>query len=485
MFRIDVDFDPTVDPVTLVEESYIHPAGAAVNLRKSYEQKSGFHFTAPLMAFQRPTGRFEEHHLFAAAKHQLAIFCDQMEERMPSATQTQIQAKDAEIARIKYRIERINEIHERYFNVHNSERDHRMPFSGIMTRDVYTKAAHFHVLREQLPAGFITLVTEQEAILPSVLPHVFREEIQKDSFRWIAMTFDKNATKPEMENRVSTYKAELKRFIEALRASDPVAEATMTNGERMRAFIAATMKPAIGTDGAGNPRPVQSHNFQQSFMPMIWIASPLQTAGETNKIVGFPLMRSKRRTELKALPFDAEIANPDTRAAVAYHVWSATLQPVSTFFNSIRERISFARRAGGKAARSGPSYINGAAFNPRVLIALLNIFRIHYNYFEPRQYMAPWLENGGIANMPQGEIEKRIPGTDTFVPFKKKKVARPLMRTPAMRLGIQDVNHDRDGNLKEASIHRVLYRPWIFWGTPVWDKFENRKVDRRTLKRAT
>ncbi|MBP1805317.1 hypothetical protein [Rubellimicrobium aerolatum] len=327
-------------------------------------------------------------------------------------------------------------------------------------------------------------MTEQDGILPSLLPHVFRDEIQADRFRWIAMTFDKEVPKPEMESRVPAYKADLKRFIQALRNADPVAEAAMTNGERLRAFNAAKMETAVLRDRFGTACPVQSSNFQQPFMPMIWLRSPLQTAGETNKIVGFPLMRSARRQELKALAFDQDITNPDTRAAVAHHVWSATFQPVSTFFNSVRERVSLTGRSGGKFARSGPSSIKGAAFNPRVLIAMLNIFRVYDNWFEPRQYMAPWLENGRAAEMPEGEILKRVPRTDKVVAFRKKPVARPLYRTPAMRLGIQEVKHGRTGRLIVPSLHRVLYRPWLYWGTPVWNTFENRKLDRRSLRYA-
>jgi len=484
VFRIDVDFDPTIDPVSLVEAAYANPAEAATNLRQAYQQKSGRRFTAPKMSFQRPTGRFEEHHLFAAAKHQLVIFREQMIQRMPTDTPQERAEQAAEVAAIEDRIFMIEEIHERYFNVHESERDHRTPFSGIMTRDTYTKAGHFAVLREQLPAGAFTLVTEQDGILPSLLPHVFRDEIQADRFRWIAMTHDKEVKKPEMESRVSAYKAEFKRFIQVLQIANPVAEAAMTNGQRLRAFIAAKMEPAVQHDRFGTPYPVQSDNYKQAFMPMMWMRSPLQTAGETNKIVGFPLMRAARRQELKALAFDQDITNPDTRAAVAHHVWSATLQPVSTFFNSVRERVSLTGRSGGKSARTGPSYIKGAAFNPRVLIAMLNIFRVYYNWFEPRQYMAPWLENGGAAEMPQGEILKRVPGTDKVVAFKKKPVARPLLRTPAMRLGIQEVKHDKNGQRIVPSLHCVLYRPWLYWGTPVWDKFENRKVDRRSLRYA-
>ena len=32
------------------------------------------------------------------------------------------------------------------------------------------------------------------------------------------------------------------------------------------------------------------------------------------------------------------------------------------------------------------------------------------------------------------------------------------------------------------SLHRVLYRPWIFYGTPIWEKFEDPDADLRRLK---
>jgi hypothetical protein len=221
-----------------------------------------------------------------------------------------------------------------------------------MTRDVYTKAAHFILLREMLPAGTFRLITEQEGMLPRVLPVAFRNEIRQDRLIWLATTFDKEVKKPEMQRRVAAFKHDFGWFIGDLREADPKGEAKMTNGERLRAFVADRMTAAFRTDAQGGISPFQSHNFRQPFMPELWIRSPLQTAGETNKVVGFPLMRSWRRPLMKDLPFDQSISalDEDMRAALAYHVASATLQPVSNFFNALRERLSFARRAGGRAA---------------------------------------------------------------------------------------------------------------------------------------
>ncbi|WP_333834289.1 hypothetical protein [Rubrimonas sp.] len=288
------------------------------------------------------------------------------------------------------------------------------------------------------PPGRIRLITEQEALLPRLLPHIFREEIEADRFTWLAMTFDKNATKPTVQARVAAFKSALNTFVDDLRAADPIVEAAMTNSARLRAFVAAGMTNAIGVVRGGAARPYPSDSYRQAFMPAIWIASPLQTAGETNKVVGFPLLRRERRQALKALRFDQAITDPETRERVAWHVWTATLQPVSTFFNALRERLSYAQRAGGGSARSGPSYINGAAYNPRVLIAVLNIFRVYYNWFEARPCVGGRSGKADTEDVDAGTTMLRIPGSDIVAPITKRRSRRPIRRTPAMRMGIQE-----------------------------------------------
>ena len=83
VFRLDVDFDPTVDPASYFDEAFVDASGALINLRQLYTRKSGASFTAPLMSFQRPTGRFDERHFFAAAASQLEVFRETQWRRMP------------------------------------------------------------------------------------------------------------------------------------------------------------------------------------------------------------------------------------------------------------------------------------------------------------------------------------------------------------------------------------------------------------------
>ncbi len=168
VFRLDADFDPRVEPADHFSEVYLDELGNLQNLWRTYRQKSGVEFTAPLMSFQRPTGRLDERHFFAAAAGQLEVALATLVPRMPEETPADVAAKAAKAQEIEDMIALIRTIHRDYFNLPESRRDRRAPFSGIMTRDIYTKAAHLELVRQMLPPGRITLVTEQEGALPRV-----------------------------------------------------------------------------------------------------------------------------------------------------------------------------------------------------------------------------------------------------------------------------------------------------------------------------
>ncbi len=72
VFRCDVDFDPTIDPLEIIEDAYFGVARGST-LRKQYRNSKGT-LTAPLLYFQRPTARFDEPALFSAAEKRLRHF---------------------------------------------------------------------------------------------------------------------------------------------------------------------------------------------------------------------------------------------------------------------------------------------------------------------------------------------------------------------------------------------------------------------------
>jgi len=42
---------------------------------------------------------------------------------------------------------------------------------------------------------------------------------------------------------------------------------------------------------------------------VLWLRSPIQSAGETEKVVGFPVVPRDLRQQLKAIPFDGGCGN--------------------------------------------------------------------------------------------------------------------------------------------------------------------------------
>jgi hypothetical protein len=222
-------------------------------------------------------------------------------------------------------------------------------------------------------------------------------------------------------------------------------------------------------------RPFPISNYQVPAFPKLWLHSPTQASGELDKVVGFPIVPRPLRDALKRLPFDADLSkvDDDMRDQLAGLVWKATLQPASTFMNSVRERLSAATRAGSGGARVGGSYVQGAVFNPRTLIALLNIFRVHYNFFEARPYASPY-DDAGSSDVAAKASPRllRIPGTTDTVALAPRRRRTPELRTPAMRHGMDAFVRRRTGEIEVPDLHRLIYRPWLYAGTKVGAKLD-------------
>lgn len=305
VLRVDVDFDPHVDPVAYVKDIFLGSAGKAPALRAEYTQQGGHTFTAPLLSFQRPSGRYDEAALFAAAELHLALFATKAEDALnkPGATpSTQAQWAISE-ARIAADV--IGRLGRDYFDFPFDERDGRNTFTGITTRDTYTKAAHLACLRDAVPAGKLTLVSEHEATMARVVPHIFRQDIRADRFEWAVVSFDKDATKPKTIRRTSGFQADFRAFRTAHPALSPA--------EALHDFVQAEMRPAFRTDRTGNPVPVPGSNFGSRAFPALWISSPLQVAGETEKVVGFPILSPRYRKDYRKLGFQDDIQDPILR----------------------------------------------------------------------------------------------------------------------------------------------------------------------------
>ncbi|MCK0169783.1 hypothetical protein MWU53_01790 [Aliiroseovarius sp. S1123] len=460
IYRIDVDFDPTIDPANYLLDHYGGRKGP-VKIRKTYTKADGTTFTAPLLEFQRPSGRYEEGALFAAAESEFRLFGEKVHEKLKRAKRTPDASLQFELDRAEERRLSLSFLRRFYFNFPASERDTRNSFSGIMTRDTYTKAAHLECLREMLPSGKITLVSEQEAAMARVVPHIFREDIKEDLFEWLVVSFNKKATKGQITSKFNRYDASLRRF----RNANP----NLAPYEALHAWTEARLKPAYKPGRSGDARPFPISNFATRAFPDLWIRSPVQFGGETDKVVGFPVLSRRYREQFKALGIDSQIKDPDLCKAITRRVVRATLQPASSFMEAVRERISMTDRASSGGARKGPSFENGASYNPRVLIAILNIFRVHYNFFEFRQYVTSRNKHDETEEVEMTMSSIAVPGENIRIPVEKHRKRAPIENTPAIRLGVQKVSSE-DEQPSLPNLSRVLYKPWLLYGTPLWTR---------------
>lgn len=472
VYRADVDFDPRQEPLDLFQQLYHDDSGLLKDIGCEYRKADGTPFTVPLFHFQRPSGRLDERAFFGACLSRIEAFRETKLKRIIEQSPGDRRAIRADLDQMS---SIIGTLAQDWFGFPDLMTSYRPSFSGATVRQVYTKAAHFAALRDMLPATGIVIMTEQEGAIARTLPHVFRTEIKDDRFTWLVVSFDKAAKKPQIEARTRMFARALTAHRDAMAVQRGSAVAY---DEACLDYIDLHMTTVTGGT-ASKPAQWPQTYLQRSAYPKVWVRSPIQSSGETNKIVGMPIVRRDMRKRLKRLRFDAQIMDHDLRKFVGEEIWRATLQPASTFMNSLRERLSPAARAGAGGARSGGAYIQGALFNPRVLIALINIFRVHYNFFEMRPYVAPWSAEQELGRASRTRIKAQVPGTGQVVELTKRRSRTPRRLTPAMRHGIHLMVGD---DARAPELAKMLYRPWLFAGTPLWTKFEARGID---LRRST
>lgn len=288
------------------------------------------------------------------------------------------------------------------------------------------------------------------------------------------MTFNKKATKPEKLGKVKEYRKARKHF-----HNDGMYTGRFDLGTDAQIVSEAFIADRLETALRGTAAHFQISNCRSEDFPLLWVRSSTQASGEIDKTVGFPILPRQLRRTLKKLPFDQEVLSQDLREELSPWVYKATLQPVSSFMNSLRERMSVAARAGSGGARVGGSYLQGAIFNPRTLIALLNIYRVHYNFFEPRPYACPYEEIDDLIDPPKLTPRAlRKPGTDEFVDLPPRARHLRACMTPAMRHGMDAFTKRKDGTEDPPDIYRMLYRPWLYMGTKLGARFERARGQR-------
>ncbi len=172
-----------------------------------------------------------------------------------------------------------------------------------------------------------------------VVLHIFRKEILADHFGWALVGFNK---KPSV-GLIETRQAEFRDSLQNWRNMHP----NLERWEAMASWTSANLKPAVRKAANGNVSRWPGSNLASDSFPILWISSPVQAANEIDKKVGFPILSPRYRKEYRRSGINNQITDPDLRATITRRVLMATLQPVLTYMNAIRERVSIIQRTGG------------------------------------------------------------------------------------------------------------------------------------------
>jgi hypothetical protein len=111
----------------------------------------------------------------------------------------------------------------------------------------------------------------------------------------LVIAFDKEASTPKSQSRIKKFEDAFEAFAnqEVIAAGKKI-----PRYELLRRYCSHHLEPAVNRDRQGNALSFATANFNSTQFPQFWAASPVQHFGETEKVVGFPIIREKYRKAL-------------------------------------------------------------------------------------------------------------------------------------------------------------------------------------------
>lgn len=222
-----------------------------------------------------------------------------------------------------------------------------LPFSGIQVHSEYTLYGHFFFLKRLLPCveKFRFYMDQESGIRAACLAAFCDEVLQKRSD-----AFYVRVNKELTINQKRRLKAESDRELNRLRESS-AAYADLFDKDLRHILIRERMKHLVGI-GKWNDR---------------WLVYPFPDMSEPEKAICW-------LTDLHDKSYDADhLANLYSKA---------TLHGIDRFFMQIRRRISLLERPISTSSAGNRRWYGYGPYNPAVVVKLLDIFRVFYNFVE-------------------------------------------------------------------------------------------------------
>lgn len=216
----------------------------------------------------------------------------------------------------------------------------RLPANGMQTHLDYTAYGHYFLLRELLQgAKKLRFFIDQDSALRAACLSAFQKEISARKADAFYVRINKNMVTGQKRGSIQEA---TKRFNEAMLRYPNLAE------REAKIELVKEQFPLMQKIGKWGDR---------------WMIHPLPTMGEPEKAVC-------HLTDLGDY-------DPDHLARLFL---KATMHPIDRFFMQIRNRLSYLSRPSTSASSSRRIWFGTSAYNPEMIVKILEIFRVYYNY---------------------------------------------------------------------------------------------------------
>lgn len=224
--------------------------------------------------------------------------------------------------------------------------ENMLPLHGVLVHSEYTQYAHFLRLRDLIGhAKKIVFYTDQEAGIVNAVNNAFSNGVSSNDVIHILLAFDKSLTNDQRTHKHSVLQKQIKQLMKAYSYPNRrTAELRLIADDLIDPL---KKKSKTGFTGSTN----------------VWYRNRVHRNTECDKFIAF----SKDAT---SYDFNERV----------YLCHEATLNPIDSFFNQLRNRVTYASRNFASASENRRIWYKLSAYNPSRLYKTIQIFRTYRNY---------------------------------------------------------------------------------------------------------
>jgi transposase-like protein len=218
----------------------------------------------------------------------------------------------------------------------------KLPNYGAQVHAEYTMIAHFHLLKKMLGnVEMWRVFLDQDSGFRGAFLSVFQKDVAEHTAEAFYVRIEKNLTVDEKRR----FKAQAKKKFEEIKKLNPNLSDNDIKIELLKREIASVKEIGSYKDK--------------------WINHPLPSMAEANKAMCW---LTKHDT------FD------ETHIAWLYN--KASLHGIDSFFEKCRRRVAMLERPIHSASNIGRTWNGYGAYNPTMVVKMLEIFRVVHNYID-------------------------------------------------------------------------------------------------------